>query len=459
MTEEKSLPKVLGLRDLVLFTVSAILLLDTLAASASIGSSSLFWWVFLGVIFMLPIGLITAELGTAYPEEGGIYVWIRRGLGRRWAARAVWAYWVNTAIWLPSIFILFAGVFSRLAGIALSIEAQIGIGIALAWLTAALDMVGLKIGKWVPNLGAAFKMIIFGVLIVAGWRYGQANGFANEISAEAFRPKLEDSLRYVPAIVYGMVGFELVCAAGGEIRRPARDLPASVLISGAIVLGFYLFATLGILAAIPADEINIVEGLIDTLALFFAEIPGGNIIVALLGAGALFTFFSNGATWAMGCNRATAEAASEGNLPRLFALRHPGHGGPVGAAALMGVVCTLVLVIYGRVATTNADLFWGLFSFSAAIFMLPYISVAAAFLRLRFIDADTPRPFRAPGGLVAAAFYATLCMVTLAFAVALFIYVPGDGWQAPTAAGVAIVLLIGEILIRIAGGGRNKRRA
>jgi len=40
--------KVLGLPDLTLFTVSAIVLLDTLAASASIGPSALFWWIFLG---------------------------------------------------------------------------------------------------------------------------------------------------------------------------------------------------------------------------------------------------------------------------------------------------------------------------------------------------------------------------------------------------------------------------
>jgi len=449
MTAPRSLPKVLGLPDLVLFTVSAILLLDTLAASASIGASSLFWWLFLGAVFMLPIGLITAELGTTYPEEGGIYVWIRRGLGHHWAARAVWAYWVNTAIWLPSIYILFAGVFSRLFDVDLSLNAQIAIDVALAWLTALLDILGLKIGKWVPNLGALFKMVIFTVLIVAGWNYGRAHGFANPINAQAFIPEWKEGLRYVPAIVYGMVGFELVCAASGEIKHPARDVPASVLVSGVLVLAFYVLSTAGILAAIPAGDINIVEGLIDTLALFFGETPGGSFIVLLLGVGALYTFFSNGATWAMGCNRATAEAAVEGQLPSLFAIRHPKHGGPIGAAILMGLVCTTVLLLYGRIATSNSDLFWSLFSFSAAIFMMPYIAVSIAFFRLRLKDAQTPRPFRAPGGLVGAALYATLCAITLAFAIALFMYVPGEGLQRPTIIGVIVVLLIGEALIRL----------
>jgi amino acid transporter len=449
MAPPRDLPKVLGLNDLVLFTVSAILLLDTLAASASIGPSSLFWWLFLGGFFLIPIGLITAELGTAYPEEGGLYVWIRRGLGRHWAARAVWAYWVNTAIWLPSIFVLFSGVFARLAGVDLSISQQIGIGIALAWATALLDILGLKVGKWVPNLGAFFKIVIFIVLIAAGWRYGQTNGFANPISAESFRPEWKEGLKYVPAIVYGMLGFELVCAASGEIKRPARDVPLSVLFSGFIVLALYFLATAGILAAIPAAEIDIVEGLIDTLALFFADAPFGGVIVTVLGAMALYTFFSNGATWAMGCNRATAEAAVEGELPSVFGIRHPKHGGPVGAAIMMGLVCTTVLILYGRIATSNGDLFWSLFSFSAALIMLPYIGLAVAFARLRFKDAAAPRPFKVPGGTPVALLLSAMCFVTLVFSIALFLYVPGEGPQSETIIGFVVVILIGEALIRL----------
>ncbi len=433
----------------MLFTVSAILLLDTLAASASIGASSLFWWLFLGAFFLVPIGLITSELATAYPEEGGLYVWIRRGLGRHWAARSVWAYWVNTAIWLPSIFVLFAGVLARLFEVELALGQQIAIGIALTWATVLLDVLGLRIGKWVPNLGAVFKIVIFSVLIIAGWRYGQANGFANPVTAEAFRPEWKEGLKYVPAIVYGMLGFELISAASGEMRRPARDMPLSVLFSGVIVLALYFLATAGILAAIPAGEIDIVEGLIDTLALFFADVPGGDFIVKALGLMALYTFFSNGATWAMGCNRATAEAAIEGELPSLFAIRHPRHGGPVGAAILMGVVCTSVLLIYGGIASSNSDLFWSLFSFSAALIMLPYIGVSIAFARLRFKDAAAPRPFKVPGGAPIAILIALMCVVTLTFSVALFIFVPGEGLQRETLIGVVVALLIGEALIRI----------
>ena len=442
-------PKILGRNDLVLFTVSAIVLLDTLAATASIGPSSLFWWAFLGVVFMIPIGLISAELGTTYPAEGGIYVWVRKAFGQHWAARVVWAYWINMAIWLPAIYILFAGVLSQLFELSLTLQAQIAIGIALAWLTASLDVAGLRIGKWVPNLGASFKFIIFGVLIFLGYRYGLKNGFANQITVQSLSPQWKEGLKYLPVIIYGMLGFELVSGAGGEIKRPGRDVPIAILISGIVVFCLYFFSTFGILSAIPTSELDIVEGLVDTLRLLFADIPGGDVIVTVLGMMTLFTFFSNGATWAIGANRTVAEAATEGQLPSIFSIRSKRHGGPVGAAIVMGVVCTIALLLYGRLATTNEDLFWALFSFSAVIFMLPYVALALAFVRLRRTDTKTARPFKVPGGDLMATALSAICVVIHVSTIGLFLYVPEGGWQWSTIFGVSFVLLTGELLIKV----------
>ena len=101
--------RVLGLRDVTLFTISAILVIDQLTASASIGPSVLGWWLLTLVLFLVPSALISAELSTAYPDQGGIYVWIKKAFGARMAARTTYWYWVNVALWMPSVFLLFAG--------------------------------------------------------------------------------------------------------------------------------------------------------------------------------------------------------------------------------------------------------------------------------------------------------------------------------------------------------------
>ena len=168
----------------------------------------------------------------------------------------------------------------------------------------------------------------------------------------------------------------------------------------------------------------------------------------ILGIGALFTFFSNGVTWALGCNRAAAEAAMEGELPRIFALESKKLGTPIGAAVLMGLVSTFVLVMYGFMSGSNEDLFWSLFAFSAVIFLLPYEGMLLTFVKMRIIDPDHPRPYRVPGGLGAARAAAWICFAVLALSIVLFMYTPGEGMEWPVLAGVIITLAIGEVVIR-----------
>lgn len=106
--------KVLRSFDMTLSTFCAILVIDQLAASASIGVQSIFWWVFTRVLFFIPYGLITAEMGSALPQEGGIYAWVQRAFGPLWAGRTAWLWWVNVAFWMPSVYFLFAGILAQL---------------------------------------------------------------------------------------------------------------------------------------------------------------------------------------------------------------------------------------------------------------------------------------------------------------------------------------------------------
>jgi amino acid transporter len=457
MNDSTSHKKTLKQRDMVLFTVSAILLLDTLTAAASVGASSVFWWIFLGLIFFIPFALICAEMGCAYPEQGGIYAWIRDAFGGRWASRATWAYWVNTAVWMPAIFILFAGVFKQMFAPELSLGWQIGIGVALTWLAVGVNIVALDVGKWIPNLGAILKVIIFLAIIIGAALYTQDHGMANPLTLESMKPDWNSSLQYIPAIIYGMLGFELVSASSEEMNNPAKDVPRAIFISGAIIISLYLMGTIAVLAALPAADINLVEGLIHTFELFFGDSPAGKAFTLALGVGALFTFFSNGVTWALGCNRAAAEAAQAGELPRIFAIEHPKLGTPVGAAILMGIASTVILLLYGLMAGSNEDLFWSLFAFSAVIFLLPYQGMFMAFIRMRITDPDHDRPFRVPGGLGAARTLAWTCFAVLAFSIVLFIYVPGQGVDWTVLSGVIATLMLGEVVIRFAENHRSGR--
>ena len=262
-------------------------------------------------------------------------------------------------------------------------------------------------------------------------------------------------MQYLSVIIYGMLGFELASAGSDEMKNPARDVPRAILVSGLVIIVMYTSATIAILAAIPVAEIDLVEGLMDTLNLFFGATPFGRGFALALGISALFTFFSNGVTWSLGCNRAMAEAAREREFPALLAVEHRTLGTPVGAAVVMGIVSTVVLLLYGLVAGSNADLFWALFAFSAVIFLIPYIMLVFAFARMRTIDADRHRPYRVPGGDGVARLLSWLCGSLLILALVLFIYTPGSGIEWPVLTGAIVVLAIGEITIRITEKARH----
>ena len=445
MTSNK---KALRLGDMTLLTVSAILLLDTVAASASIGVSSLFWWAFLGVTFFIPYGLMNAEMGTTYPEEGGIYAWVRDAFGGRWASRITWSYWVNNLLWVPSVFILFASIFNQLFGLALGLGAQMAMGIALLWGAVAVNVLSLNIGKWVPNIGATIKILVFIVLIGGAFYYVSKNGTANEITLEALVPSWGDGLVYLSTIIYGMLGFELMCATPGAIHDPTRNIPRAVLLSGAIIIFMYAFGTYAVLAAIPVADINLVEGLVDTLYLFFGGTTFGKSFAFAMGVGILFTFFSNAVTWAIGCNKAASEAAAEGELPDFLAIEHKTHGTPLGAALAMGVVGSLVILLYGALAGSNEELFWNLFACSAVMFLLPYAGMVLAFARMRMVDPDRKRPYRMPVGNRTGVVLAAYCAICIGISAVFLMYTPGEGFNWPVTIGVIIVMLLGEVTIR-----------
>ena len=106
--------------------------------------------------------------------------------------------------------------------------------------------------------------------------------------------------------------------------------------------------------------------------------------------------------------------------------------------------------MYGRLATSNEDLFWNLFAFSAVIFMLPYLGMVLAFARLRFTDSDTARPFKVAGGNGVAVLLAGICAFILLMTIGLFMYVPGEGLSKPTVIGFFVAMGAGELLIRAA---------
>ena len=92
------------LADVILSVICVVFVAEAAAPVASIGNSQYFWWLFMMVAFLLPYGMISSELGTTYPGDGGLYDWIHKAFPEtKWGARASWYYWINFPLWMASL--------------------------------------------------------------------------------------------------------------------------------------------------------------------------------------------------------------------------------------------------------------------------------------------------------------------------------------------------------------------
>src|ERR1700735_4314954 len=103
--------------DTIFFLISAMVVVDTIGAIAIGGAQTFTWLLALFIFFFIPSALCSAELGAAMPEEGGVYVWVRRCFGRFAAGVASLLYWAGTPMWLGgSVAVVAMAVVGRFFG-------------------------------------------------------------------------------------------------------------------------------------------------------------------------------------------------------------------------------------------------------------------------------------------------------------------------------------------------------
>ncbi|WP_111891438.1 APC family permease [Acinetobacter sp. MB5] len=445
--------KKMGVSILTAFTICAVIVLDTLTASAMIGPSAFTWWILMLIGFVLPYTMVVAELGTTWVAEGGIYDWVKRAFGDGMAARTSFMYWINVGLWMPSVFILFAGSFSALYWPDMGITVQIIMCLLLTWLTIWFCNTSTKISLNIAKWGAWAKVFVILALGVAGVLHAFQYGVANHFTLQSMLPKLSEGSKFLPVIIYSLLGLELVACMGKLIDRPAQTMTKTMQISAILIAALYLFGTLGILVALPQDHISLVSGIIDALKILFSGSLFAKVMLHLLCICTLFSFICNMVTWTSGASRAAAEAALAQDLPKWLAIKSPKYDTPVGANNATGVVSSVVILSYSQFAQGNNDLFWSIFSFSSCIFLLPYLFLFAAWFSLRNKYPDQPRPYRVPGGQFGK--YLVLCLGLFFIGQGIILFIFPDlligsismQHSLPIILGLVITLIVQEICV------------
>jgi APA family basic amino acid/polyamine antiporter len=364
-----------------IFIVPAIVAVHLPASGLIVGV-----WVAGGAVSLLG-ALCVAELGAAFPEAGGQYVYLRQAYGPVWGFLYGWAAFtvINTAsiAAIAVAFAIYLGFFVPLGPLAVKLVALASI-VALT----ALNCRGVRLGATTQNVLTVAKVAALGVLIAAGLVL--PGGSTANLEPLWLAPGTG------PASLAGPVGLALVAVlwaydgwieatyVGSEVRDPGRNLPRSIVLSTMIVVALYTLVTLAYAyllsparmarsALVASDAARVALGAGGAGFVAFA------IVVSTLGA-------NNGII--LTAARIPYAMARVGHFFAWAGRIHPRWNTPLPALVAQGVIAGALVFsgTYEQLATYVV--------FASFLF---YGMSAGAVVRLRRTRPDLPRPYRTWG--------------------------------------------------------------
>jgi amino acid transporter len=391
--------KALGLRDVVLMNIVAVVGMRWIARGARTGPASVTLWILAWIAFFVPLAVACSMLAKRYPEQGGVYTWVRRAFGQGHGFICGWCLWVNNLFYFPSVLLFGAANFAAMGGPgweAMGAARWYSVAFVLAgiWIAAGVNIIGLRLGRWLQNAGSLGVWIPAGVLIGCGAyafaRFGSATPFTPDTMVP--RGALLDTIGLWSAMCFAFSGFEITSLIGQEIRDPERTIPRGIFIAGAATTVIYIAGSASVLVAVPVTELKELSGITDAV-----QLVGGRVGLTGLGAltGALLALnaLAGTASWTAGAARVPFAAGVDAAMPRAFARLHPRYRTPYVALIVQSIAASAIFLasvffsVAGR-ATSIQEAYDILVNLTILIYFIPYLYLFAAQVRLL---PDSPR--------------------------------------------------------------------
>ncbi|MBL8863132.1 MAG: amino acid permease [Planctomycetes bacterium] len=351
-------------------------------------------WVF-GALVAVHAALVFAELGAAYPQAGGWYVFLRAAFGPFPAF--LFAFVVLGVVATGASAVMMEICVANLAGIVPGVgppgtaAGQVA-GAVILVLVTALALAGVKAGALLQNGCTLIKLAAIAALALGAWIVFEPGS----VQPTPPPPPPEGglgagALRALLPIFFAYGGWQMVCYVAPEVRDPSRTLPRAILLGVAIVAAAYLAINAGYLRVLGLGGLAADPAFAGEFARRTLGPTGGEILRAAMGVSALGVCVVTILTspWLF------VAMAREGLFFERFGRLHPRTGAPVAA------LCVQLTLALGYWLWGGAGFLVDNVVFVEWIF---HGLVAAAFLRLRRLPGAS-WPFRSRFGTWAAWVY------------------------------------------------------
>jgi APA family basic amino acid/polyamine antiporter len=351
----------------------------------------------------LVIALPYAELSCRLPLAGGGYAFARQVLGPQWGFAMGWGYWGAYVFASGYVTIGFGGYLRAVTGLPAAAGA-----VALVAASTLLNLLGVKVSGRVQAL-----VVLVAVAALAGF----ALWGLPDVALQRLQPFLPRGARGVfqAALVafLSFGGFDMVAAAGEEVRQPERNLPRAILLTLTAVLGLYLLVALVALGTVPATRLDGSSAPLADAAQAFGGAGARRLVVL----SALLTTAATANAVLVVTSRIVFAMARDGLLPARLGAVHRTTGAPWAAALASGVL----LAVVGAAGTV---------AFAAAaggfLYVLHFVPPLVALVVLRRRGGDRPAfETPAPRLLIPLAFVASAALLAASGPTGLAF---GSGW-------------------------------
>ena len=375
-----------------------------------------------------------AELGSAFHDAGGGYLWVKTALPNPNGFLSGWMSWFAHAV-ACSLYALGFGAYFRLVLAAFGApDFDPGLLALEKWLAAIVVVVfswinyrgASETGK-AGNVVTVGKIAIIGTFVAAGIAV-----MARHAGWQAsFHPFVRNGWGGIFAAMgltfIAFEGYEIIAQTSEEVDNPKRNVPRAIFLSLLIVVPIYLLVAVVAVGAVQAPAgMAVTEylgakketALVTAADQFFR---GGGLMILV--GGLLSTLSALNAT-VYSSSRVAFAMARDANLPQLLARVHKGRATPHVA-----ILFSAVLIIAMAVALPIEEVA----AAADIMFLLLFVQVNVSLIRLRKLRPDLDRGFRVPLGPV----IPILAIATMLF---LTVYLSLHYPKAVASAGVWVVL-------------------
>jgi amino acid transporter len=437
-------PKFITWTALAFMTTGSVASLRAAPTMAVFGLAAVFLYVVPAILFLVPQALVAAELASGW--SGGVYRWVSEGLSGPMGLLAIWCQFAMTIFYYPTLLAYVASTLAYVIDPALA-DSGLYTGIiivVLFWTGVLVSARGMDAIAKLASSGLVLGTLIPGViLVVLGCVYlFQGNASAAPMNASHILPPWTGiaSLVLIVNNFLSYMGMEMNAVHVNKLEKPATQFPKAMFLSLGLVLLIFILPALAIAWVVPASTLSLTAGVMQAFSQFFEYFNIGFLVPVI--AICLVTASLGGMLgWLAGPSKGLLLIGRQkGYLPPYFQKLNE-QGIQVNILVAQGGVTTLIALLYVFIPNVSSA-YWILSVMTTEVYMIVYLLMFVAAVKLRRNQPDHPRGYRAP-------MLSLLCVVGLLSSLAAFLigFVPPSQFGSGGVVSYGLLILAGIVLI------------